>query len=72
MPDISMCANKNCPSRKTCYRYLAKPNEQRQSYAIFKQDKDIACEYYTSKDGYGRVRELPEADAYNKEVFDVF
>lgn len=71
MPDISMCANRECPLRETCYRYVAKPNEYRQSYAKFEPTNETSCEHYTSKDGYGRVRELPEADAYNEEVFDV-
>jgi hypothetical protein len=35
MPDISMCLNKNCPSRFCCYRYMAKPSEFRQTYGGF-------------------------------------
>lgn len=31
MPDISMCADRHCPSRQTCYRYRAVPSE-RQSW----------------------------------------
>ncbi|KKN58939.1 hypothetical protein LCGC14_0547420 [marine sediment metagenome] len=31
MPDITMCTGANCPLRKSCYRYMAKPS-QRQSY----------------------------------------
>ena len=26
MPDISMCANRDCPSRESCYRYAAEPD----------------------------------------------
>jgi hypothetical protein len=32
MPDISMCWGKDCPLKEDCYRYLAVPNEYRQSY----------------------------------------
>lgn len=35
MPDISMCQNKDCPSRLKCYRYMAMPNEYRQAYMTF-------------------------------------
>ena len=36
MPDISMCSNKDCPSRSVCYRAVAKPSPHRQSYMDFK------------------------------------
>ena len=32
MPDIAMCKGDNCPSKQTCYRFLATPSEYRQSY----------------------------------------
>jgi hypothetical protein len=32
MPDISMCWGKECPFKEDCYRYIARPNEYRQSY----------------------------------------
>jgi hypothetical protein len=35
MPDISMCANKACPSRMSCYRYRAKPSGDRQSWIFY-------------------------------------
>lgn len=43
MPDITICENKECPKRKSCYRFTAKPGLL-QSYFIekFKQP----CEYY--------------------------
>jgi hypothetical protein len=34
MPDISMCWGKECPFKESCYRYVAKPNEYRQSYFV--------------------------------------
>lgn len=30
-----MCSNKECPMRTTCYRFMAVPNEYRQSYSCF-------------------------------------
>ena len=35
MPDITMCLNDGCPLRNDCYRFMAEPNEYRQSYARF-------------------------------------
>jgi len=32
MPDISMCLDGECPSRLTCWRFMATPSECRQSY----------------------------------------
>lgn len=37
MPDISMCADKDCPQREKCFRYRAEPNDY-QSYSAFKYD----------------------------------
>lgn len=47
MPDISKCANENCPSKMKCFRYTAKPNEYRQSYADFSPNEgEDRCEYF--------------------------
>jgi hypothetical protein len=35
MADITMCVGGECPMKKICYRYTAKPNEHRQSIADF-------------------------------------
>lgn len=51
MPDITMCKNESCPVRKTCYRYMAKPTPEQQSYAIFlflKKDDRVFCPHYKS------------------------
>lgn len=47
MPD-SMCDNEFCRQRKTCYRFMATPNEFRQSYLYPtpKREKGVKCEYY--------------------------
>jgi hypothetical protein len=40
MPDISMCQNKECNMKESCYRYTAKPSEQWQSYSEFVYERD--------------------------------
>jgi hypothetical protein len=42
MPDLSMCLNKDCPERLTCFRFVVKPSEF-QTYASFEAE---GCEYY--------------------------
>ena len=44
MPDISMCANKDCPLRESCYRFKAEPGMY-QTYSSFEY-KDGECEDY--------------------------
>lgn len=47
MPDITMCYGEGCPQKESCYRYLATPDEYRQSYFTtppVKEDK--TCDYY--------------------------
>lgn len=34
MPDISKCADSECPSKQTCYRFIAPPS-QYQAYSEF-------------------------------------
>ena len=50
MPDISMCANHNCPLKEHCYRYKAQPNSFSQSYDQFtftiNQEGKPECENY--------------------------
>lgn len=47
MPDISMCGNKNCPSRKSCYRFTAKPNPYKQTYAFLEvKEGEKQCDSY--------------------------
>lgn len=48
MPDITMCANHDCPLRLQCERYLAKP-AQYQSYVLFKfirVGERTACDHF--------------------------
>lgn len=50
MPDISMCQNEGCPLRDTCWRFLAPPNGERQTYGGFApeiaDDGSASCEYH--------------------------
>lgn len=39
MPDISMCRNEDCPSKKKCFRYMATPNPYGQYYSSFEVKK---------------------------------
>ena len=49
-PDISMCDNKTCPLRNTCYRFIAEPNPYRQSYGDFRwkseEEGKVTCDHY--------------------------
>ena len=49
-PDISMCKNKTCPLRNTCYRFIAKPNPWAQTYSDFRwkseEEGKVTCEDY--------------------------
>jgi hypothetical protein len=49
-PDISMCADDECPSRAKCYRSKAsgtKPCEYRQAFADFgRKPEDERCGYF--------------------------
>ena len=46
MPDIMMCSNDECPSRGSCYRFLATPSAHRQSYSKFVPDHTGYCDLY--------------------------
>jgi len=50
MPDITMCVNKDCAFRFSCYRFVAVPNEHYQSYAYFDVEPDGCCSYFIQKD----------------------
>ena len=55
MPDISMCANKECPLKEQCYRWTAKASDW-QSYADFKfevlPDGKIECDSFWDNSEY--------------------
>ena len=61
MADITMCVGTGCPLRETCYRYMAEPNEYRQSFA------DFTGKVMQGEDGYGTPSyDCPEYVPNNK------
>ena len=46
LPDITMCADKECPLSKQCYRFTAEPNEFRQSYFSVSPRDESGCSYF--------------------------
>lgn len=55
MADITMCVGTGCPLCETCYRYMAEPNEYRQSYA------DFTGKVTKGDDGYDCPEYVPNA-----------
>ena len=46
MPDVTMCSGQGCPTKDTCFRYIAEPNKFRQSYFLGSPRKDNTCDHY--------------------------
>lgn len=46
MPDITMCEDQKCAQKMECYRFLAIPNEFRQSYFVGSPKKMDGCPYF--------------------------
>lgn len=46
MTDITMCVDKKCKKKKTCYRYNAPTNPYWQSYFLESPREKDECEYY--------------------------
>lgn len=59
MPDIAMCKDEECPLNKTCYRYQADPDEDRQSYFAHspRNVETNECKYYWECCEYCRGRD---------------
>lgn len=57
MPDISMCANKLCPLCKTCYRFMAIPDQYWQTYGSYEY-KDDKCKYYWKLEHVHKIRKV--------------
>lgn len=63
VPDITMCANRECPSRMSCHRFTAEPS-RRQSFAVFGPNADECGHYWPN----GRARSfIREADGTVEE-----
>ena len=52
MPDITMCEEKGCKLKETCYRFKATPNEPEQSYFTETPIKKSKCNYYIKNNLY--------------------
>jgi len=58
---IMMCANGDCPSAETCYRHRATPGYWQSWGVNLAPDESGKCGYYTSAEGWGRLRPFPVA-----------
>lgn len=50
MSDITMCLDKQCPSREDCHRFTAEPRETYQSYAHYQHDHTDKCFAFWEKE----------------------
>ena len=55
MPDISLCKNEECPRKKSCFRFMAKPKAVWQSYQGFNH-RNGECEYFIDASKYPHYR----------------
>jgi hypothetical protein len=54
MPDITLCTNTACVNRGQCYRFMALPTAEYQSFAVFTPNtnevvepgRDVDCDWY--------------------------
>lgn len=46
MVDITMCAGTGCPFEQVCYRSIAEPNRERQSYFKIVPWNEKECAYF--------------------------
>ena len=63
MADISMCINRTCSLRETCYRFKAKASDigWGQSYGVF-SEVNGKCDYYWP---FKNQKELDKLDIQN-------
>lgn len=67
MPDITMCMNKSCPSKDTCYRFTASPNVMRQSYSAFQVEEGLdKCNHYW-QDTRTEQEKKQDEERYNQD-----
>lgn len=63
MPDISMCQNSDCPSHRSCYRFMAIPSDY-QAVARFEPEEGRQqCEYFIEINQDDRTTELPKTNS---------
>jgi hypothetical protein len=46
MPDITMCAQDDCPMMGDCYRHEATPTPLTQSFAVFAPETETECSMF--------------------------
>lgn len=46
MVDFTMCQQKDCPQKKLCYRYIAKPDSQQWYFTPDPDPDGGSCEYF--------------------------
>lgn len=63
MTDISKCLDSTCPSKDTCYRWLAKSDPYRQRYSRFDRKGEEKCEAYLEAKSKSQMKRL---DAMNE------
>lgn len=48
MPDYTMCTGDDCPLKRDCFRFIAKPDEYQSMFSIVPYNKEKKeCNYYT-------------------------
>lgn len=65
MPDFSICCNRDCPLRESCYRYRAVPSEPQQAYAYFEyisQDASVFCAWFMAIEEGDRLLSMDEME----------
>lgn len=65
MPDISMCLDRQCPSRGQCHRYVCRPGDY-QWYAEFARGSAERCASFEPR--WPTDRTGTEADAGNRST----
>ena len=73
MVDITLCTNNECPIRNSCYRYVALPTPERQSYSNFKPYTTLAgltCDSYIPANGHRDVQYHSDVDKFWEKNHD--
>jgi hypothetical protein len=52
MADITMCEDKECPKKESCYRYTAPASPYRQSYFWSSPRVEEECESFWDNEDY--------------------
>ena len=67
MPDIAMCRQHDCPKAQECYRFLATPDEHRQSYLVKQDFGEQGCGFFWEANGRWTVEEFTDEHQLNSE-----